>query len=119
MCNNLPELNCLLADLLFSVFMVLLVLEERRIQVFKGLVLKKKTDLLNWVFFELVSSGIGLQQSSPIFPFASLSGNDFGTCWSHPIKFSCISQNLMNCLKREIDVTDPVGDMQLTGVQCG
>lgn len=48
-------------------------------------------------FFELVSSGIGLQQSSPIFPFVSLPGNDFGTCWRPPIRFSCISQNLMNC----------------------
>lgn len=48
------------------------------------------------IFFKLVSSKIGLQQSNPIFPFASFAGGDFGTCWPAPVKFLCVSQNLMN-----------------------
>lgn len=64
----------------------------------KGLVdLENEVRPFKLIIFKLVSSGIGLQQSNPIFPFASFPGNDFETCWSAPIKFLHISQNLMNC----------------------
>jgi len=77
--------------------MVVLLLEERRILLLKGLVgVENEGRPFKLIIFKLVSSVIGLQQSNPIFPFASLPDSDFGSCWPAPIKFLCISQNLMN-----------------------